>query len=134
MEGETMKTSLRYKIAQLLHTLRRSPDPKESPDVRKMLSTIKKLENGQIKFKVTFYKNNEWSAESINLPGIITAGDSRENIGAMIEDAVFTYFNIPPRCCEAIIRNRKELTIKESKAKQTTYVYRYPSTRAACGA
>lgn len=127
-----MKTSPRYKLAQFLHALHLSPDPKKSPDVQKMFNTIKKLEGGRIEFKITFYQNNDWSAESVNLPGIITAGDSHEDIDTMVEDAVFTYFNIPSRYCTSITLNRQEPAAKGSKAKQVAY---YLSTMpAVCGA
>jgi hypothetical protein len=71
----------------------------ESKDKRviEMQKEIAKI--GKIEFKIEQYPDGSWTAESINIDGIITGGKNTNNITASIKDAVFTYFEIPPYLC-----------------------------------
>lgn len=62
-----------------------------------MKDKIKEL-NG-IKFKIEFYPDGSWTAESTNVDGIITGSDNVKEINNLIKDAVFTYFEISPQFC-----------------------------------
>lgn len=56
-------------------------------------------ESNGIEFKIEFYPDGNWTAESTNIDGIITGGDDIKEINNLIKDAIFTYFEIPPQFC-----------------------------------
>lgn len=55
---------------------------------------------GKIEFKIEQYPDGSWTAESINVDGIITGDKTPKNILATIRDAIFTYFGVPPSLCQ----------------------------------
>lgn len=68
---------------------------------------IKEL--GRIEFKLEFYPDGSWSAESTNIEGIATGSRNRKDISRLLKDAVFTYFEIPPyACADRLIRLPEE--------------------------
>lgn len=73
------------------------------------------LLGGGIEFKIEQYPDGSWTAESVNLDGIITGGVSAKEITPTIRDAVFTYFGIPPHLCnDAVLRADNEpVTLKQ---------------------
>lgn len=77
-------------------------EAQQSPAVRAMFEKISELPNGQLEFKINTAPNGEWMAESVNLPGILTGGTKDDDINALIEDATFTFFEIPSKYCSAL--------------------------------
>lgn len=75
----------------------------------KVIGMQKKInEIGRIEFKIEQYPDGSWTAESTNIDGIITGGKNTEDTSAILKDAVFTYFEIPPYLCvDSIIHNSK---------------------------
>ena len=61
--------------------------------VKAMEQRIKEL--GSLQFKVEFHPDGSWTAESLNIDGIITGSRNARDMNALIKDAVFTYFGIP---------------------------------------
>lgn len=70
---------------------------------------------GGIEFKIEQYPDGSWTAESINLDGIITGGKDAKEITAMIKDAIFTYFGIPPHLCNDVVlhSDNEPVTLKQ---------------------
>lgn len=64
-------------------------------EMKKALAGI----NNKIEFKIEQYPDGSWTAESVNIDGIITGGKNYANISNTLKDAVFTYFDIPPHLC-----------------------------------
>lgn len=74
---------------------------------------------GQIEFKIEQHPDGSWTAESINIDGIITGGANTKEATEIIKDAIFTYFGIPPHLCnDAVLRTSNEPVI----LKQHIYV------------
>ncbi|MFH1412499.1 MAG: hypothetical protein ABIG10_00515 [bacterium] len=96
-------------------------DLHEKDDMRivEMQKRIKEL--GKIEFKIEQYPDGSWTAESINIDGIITGGENTQNISTTIKDAIFTYFEIPPYLCvDSLLKGDNEpVTLKQN-------VYAYP--------
>lgn len=96
-----------YKFAQILRVLGVDFGEKSSQKVQEMRVKIHQL--GAIKFKIEFYPDNSWSAESTNIDGIITGSKDIKEMNSFIRDAVFTYFEIPPHLCnDELIRTSSE--------------------------
>jgi len=62
--------------------------------MRKEMATI-----GKIEFKIEQYPDGSWTAESVNIDGVLTGGKHNKNISSVLKDAVFTYFEIPSYLC-----------------------------------
>ncbi len=89
---------------------KRGYDFKENADERvvAMKKEIRSL-GGGIEFKIEQYPDGSWTAESINLDGVITGGSKANEISPMIRDTIFTYFGIPPHLCnDAVLRADNE--------------------------
>ena len=88
----------------------------ESNDERviRMKKEIDKI--GKIEFKIEQYPDGSWTAESMNIDGIITGGTNTQDISSTIKDAVFTYFEIPPHLCADFLlkRDSEPITIKQN--------------------
>jgi len=84
-----------------------------------MKKEIQRL-GGRIEFKIEQYPDGSWTAESVNLDGVITGGKNNREATPTIRDAVFTYFGIPPHLCnDSVLRADNEpVTLK-----QRVYVY-----------
>lgn len=54
---------------------------------------------GGIDFKLEFYPDGTWTAESTNIDGIITGGGDTKEVNSILKDAIFTYFEMPPHLC-----------------------------------
>ncbi|MBI4136276.1 MAG: hypothetical protein HY481_01880 [Candidatus Vogelbacteria bacterium] len=54
---------------------------------------------GAIKFRIDHHPDGSWSAESVNVDGIITGSDDVKETNSIIKDAIFTYYQIPPYLC-----------------------------------
>lgn len=88
-----MKYSMRYRVANLAKKLGVDFDPKKSPELMAMKEEITALPDG-IQFRITTEPNGDWMAESVNIDGILTGGDARDNVDEMIKDAIFTYYGV----------------------------------------
>jgi len=72
-----------------------------------MQETIKKL-NG-IQFNIEISSNGSWTAESMNIDGILTGGTRKDRMNETIKDAIFTYFEIPPQLCnDRLVKSSNE--------------------------
>ncbi|MFH1457474.1 MAG: hypothetical protein ABIF17_05230 [Patescibacteria group bacterium] len=82
--------------------------------VRAMKQEIQHL-GGQIEFKIEQYPDGSWTAESVNLDGIITGSADTKKISATIKDAIFTYFGIPPHLCNdtALRADNEPVTLRQ---------------------
>jgi hypothetical protein len=94
---------LTYTIANLLR--RTGFDFHEADDARvqAMRAEIKRL--GSLKFKIEISPDGSWAAESVNLDGIITGSRHLKDMNALLKDAIFTYFEIPPHLCNDTLLN-----------------------------
>lgn len=112
---KVMKYSLAYIITRLAKNVGINFDPTKCPELAEMKKEISKLPNG-IQFTISHSPNGEWIAESVNIPGILTGGDAKDDIDAMVKDAIFTYYGVPPQYCDtSLLRNAsKPITIKQS--------------------
>lgn len=80
----------------------------DNAQILAMKSELARLSN-QIEFKIEQYPDGSWTAESVNIDGIITGGKNNKNINFAIKDAVFTYFEIPPYLCvDSLLRSDNE--------------------------
>ncbi|TSC53814.1 MAG: Uncharacterized protein LiPW39_57 [Parcubacteria group bacterium LiPW_39] len=87
-----------YKMSLILKKAGIDFNSGKNPAVLNMQRTINRLEGG-IKFKIEFYPDGSWAAESENIDGIITGGKIAKHIDSVIKDAIFTYFEVPPHLC-----------------------------------
>lgn len=85
-------------LRQLGYNFKEGADPR----VQEMKKEIQRL-GGRIEFKVEQYPDGSWTAESVNLDGVITGGTNTKEVTPTIRDAVFTYFGIPPYLCNDAI-------------------------------
>lgn len=96
-----------YKLAQYLRSVGFNFHEENDPRVKAMREKIAML--GGVQFNLEFFPDGTWAAESINVDGIITGGSHRKNVNAILKDAVFTYFEIPPLLCnDSLIRAPEE--------------------------
>ena len=96
-----------YKFSNLIRKMGIDLHENNDPRVIAMKKEIGRL--GKIEFKIEQYPDGSWTAESINIDGIITGGTNTQDISATIKDAVFTYFEIPPHLCvDSLLRRDNE--------------------------
>jgi len=96
-----------YKFSNLIRKMGIDLHENNDPRVIAMKKEIDRL--GKIEFKIEQYPDGSWTAESINIDGIITGGTNTQDISATIKDAVFTYFEIPPHLCvDSLLRRDNE--------------------------
>ena len=96
-----MKTSLTFKFVTLAKKMGISSNPLASQKVKEMRQEIDSVSaDGGIKFEIGMYPDGSWSARSTNVDGIISGGFDQSEIPAMIKDAIFTYYDIPPQYCD----------------------------------
>ena len=90
-----------------------------NPNVQEMQSTIASLENKALNFYIEQSPDGTWVAQSTNLDGIMTGGKDPREIPEMIKDAVFTYFEVPPKFCnELLLKSDNE----PAKVQQSVHV------------
>lgn len=118
-----MKYSLRYKISNALRKFGIALDAEKQPAVQNMWKTIRKLDGGKILFELSLDKDGDWSAIAVNLPGLMTGGSLSDPISDMIEDAIFTYFAIPPEYCDERILNKNYVSQHKSKRSHVDQLY-----------
>ncbi|MEK7622123.1 MAG: hypothetical protein AAB415_03000 [Patescibacteria group bacterium] len=88
-----------FNSSQILRQLGLSFDERSNPSVIRMQEEIHRL-GGGVKFKIEHHPDGSWSAESINVDGIITGSDDVRETNSMIKDAIFTYYEIPSYLCD----------------------------------
>ena len=90
-------------------------DDRADVRIQALQSTIDRV--GGIEFKVVHQESGEWVAESKNVDGIITGGNSYPNdVSETIKDAIFTYFEIPAHLCnDTILRQRGDVAQVEER-------------------
>lgn len=99
--------SLIYTCANVLRKFGVRFNEQQDARVIAMRKEITRL--GKIEFKIEQYPDGSWSAESVNIDGIVTGTSDIREMGAMIRDAIFTYFNIPPHLCvDALLKADNE--------------------------
>ena len=89
-----MFTKLLFNVSQLIRQLGYNFKEIQNPAFFAMQKKLHEL--GGINFKIEYYPDGSWSAESINIDGIITGGNDIKESGKIIKDAIFTYFEVPP--------------------------------------
>lgn len=82
------------KISDLARKVGMNPKIERHSAVIKMQKKINAL--GSIQFKIEFYPDGSWTAESTNIDGIITGSRDTKEMNEIIKDAIFTYFRVPP--------------------------------------
>lgn len=97
-----MRESLRYRVAEGLNKIGLGADLKKSPAVRRMQKELSRLKNHKMLFRVEIDKDGNWVAEAVDFPGLITGGSANDSFAPLIDDAIFTYFEIPPKYCVAL--------------------------------
>lgn len=88
----------------------------EDADVRvcAMKDTIHAI-GGKIEFKIEQHPDGSWTAESVNIDGIITGGTTTKELSLTLKDAIFTYFRIPPYLCNdaALYADNEPVTLMQ---------------------
>lgn len=80
-----------------------------------MKKEIQRL-GGKIEFKIEQYPDGSWTAESVNIDGVITGGKNTKEASPTIKDAIFTYFGIPPHLCnDSVLRADNEPVILKQR-------------------
>ncbi|MBI2444741.1 MAG: hypothetical protein HYV42_05915 [Candidatus Magasanikbacteria bacterium] len=87
-----------YYFAAALRRFGIDLNEENDPRVVEMKRAVNRL-GGKIEFKIEQYPDGFWTAESTNLDGIITGSAAIPEMPALIRDAIFTYFAIPPHLC-----------------------------------
>lgn len=88
-----------FNSSQILRKLGWGLGERSNPHVIRMLEEIRRI-GGAIRFKIEHHPDGSWSAESVNVDGIITGGDDVKETNSMIKDAIFTYYKIPSYLCD----------------------------------
>jgi predicted RNase H-like HicB family nuclease len=98
-----------YAISNALRRVGYSFDGSSDPFVQEMQSTINSLDNRSINFFIEQNPNGAWVAQSTNIDGIMSGSKDPQEIPEMLKDAVFTYFEIPPKYCDdRLLRTNNE--------------------------
>lgn len=90
-----------YNTSQFLRNLGINFHEENNPRIIEMRNKLHDL--GGIQFKIEFYPDGGWTAESVNIDGIITGDKDVKEINSLIKDAVFTYFEIPSYLCNDVL-------------------------------
>ena len=115
-----MKTSLAYKFSKFMREQGRRLNPLENEAVIHMRSEIDQLDEG-IQFTVSTYEDGSWMAKSTNVEGILSGGRDASEIPEVIKDAIFTYYDIPPKYCnDDLLRGTGEKKVVKREAFVTT--------------
>ncbi len=103
-----------YLVAKQLRQWGYNFNEANDEQVQAMKREIQHLD-GKIEFKIEQYPDGSWTAESVNLDGIITGGADTKEITTTIKDAVFTYFGIPPYLCNdtALRTDNEPVTLRQ---------------------
>lgn len=79
----------------------------KNQQVVEMQKSLRELDG--IQFEIEFYPDGNWTAESVNIDGIITGSKNVKDINSMTKDAIFTYFEIPAHLCnDSLVKANNE--------------------------
>ncbi|MFH1890164.1 MAG: hypothetical protein ABIJ91_01170 [Candidatus Kuenenbacteria bacterium] len=103
-----------YNLSNLARKMGYKLNEENDERVIRMKKEINRID--KIEFKIEQYPDGSWTAESVNIDGIITGGTSAQNISNMIKDAVFTYFEIPAYLCnnDLLQKDNEPVIIKQN--------------------
>jgi len=87
-----------FNSSQILRKLGFNLNEQSNPSVVQMQDEIRKI-GGAIKFNIEHYPDGSWTAESVNMDGIITGSNDVKETRKVIKDAIFTYYQIPTYLC-----------------------------------
>ncbi len=93
-----MFREIMFKIGQILRKMGIDLRAGKHLAVLNMKKKLKEIKG--IDFKIEVYPDGSWTAESINIDGIITGGKNIKEESSEIRDAIFTYFDIPSYLCD----------------------------------
>jgi len=111
-----MLTKFLFNASQLMRQMGFDFKEMQNPAFFAMQKKLHEL--GGINFKIEYHPDGSWSAESINIDGIITGGDDIKESGQIIKDAIFTYFEVPP-----YLVNFKSITMNNEPVTMSQKVY-----------
>ncbi len=94
-----MKTKFIYKLATFVRKRGIDFDSKNDPNVLAMKKDLESI-GGSVQFTVEREPSGEWWAKSTNIDGILSGGNSNDEVVEMLKDAVFTYYGISPQHCD----------------------------------
>ena len=104
-----LQNQILYFSANQLRKLGVHFDGSANEQVLEMKRVIQALDNSAVDFKIDNHPDGSWVAESTNIDGIITGSADPREIPALIRDAVFTYFEVPPQFCkDELLRSDNE--------------------------
>lgn len=100
--------------AQVLRHFGYDFNEENNEQVKEMKKEIAALDGG-IEFKIEQFPDGSWTAESVNIDGIITGGDNIKNSAEMIRDAIFTYYRVPPQFCNdaSLLADNEPITVRQ---------------------
>ena len=102
-----MRNKIIFRASQLLRKAAVNFHERNNLAVLEMEKRIHEL--GSIQFKTELYPDGSWTAESTNIDGIITGSTDTKDRSALIKDAIFTYFKIPPHLSnDTLLRGNNE--------------------------
>lgn len=97
-----MKRLQNQTIYMLSNALRKAGwkfDESSNSNVQDMQTTIDGLEDKSIQFYIELHPDGSWIAQSTNIDGIMSGSKDPREVPEMLRDAVFTYFEVPPKYC-----------------------------------
>jgi len=92
-----MDNRILFRASQILRRLGMGFEGRDHPAILRMQREIHNI--GSIQFKIEYYPDGSWTAESTNIDGIITGSRNVKDISFTLKDSVFTYFGVPPHLC-----------------------------------
>lgn len=103
-----------YFLAQKMRGLGYDFKENLDPRVQSMKKEIQRI-GGRIEFKIEQYPDGSWTAESVNVDGIITGGTNTKEASYVIRDAIFTFFGIPSHLCndEILRADNEPVTVRQ---------------------
>ena len=98
-----LRNKLIYSVSNALRRRGFHFNEEKDPRVVKMRDTIHSLDNHAVSFHIEQHPDGTWTAESVNIDGIMSGGTNPREIPEMLKDAIFTYFEVPPQLCNDIL-------------------------------
>ena len=114
-----MKRFIFYHAGRILRAVGFNSREGEDPRVREMQQRVRDL--GGIQFQFELHPDGSWTAESVNIEGILTGSRDPREAGTLMRDAVFTYFGIPPYLCnDSLLKMESETVAARQRVYATT--------------
>lgn len=112
-----LQNQITYFAANQLRKMGVNFNELENEQVQEMKRAINSLDGNGILFTIENYPDGSWSAESINIDGIMTGSRDPREVSSLIKDAIFTYFEIPPQLCmDDLVRSDNEPVTTKQRA------------------